>query len=180
MNAFRTLDEVIKIAEENPDQQIWCISMDGTVDYLMKAGDIKNTIGNFDWTGVDFGVINNDNNNTDNRENQFEQCERRDEREQEQYETVEPEYHMGKHSYPEYNNRKLVTKVYFFTGSDLEELQKEINEFIADKDIIDIKCNTCTLYDRDNTDVFYNLRDGKVIEGNLLKYIIMIIYKIME
>ena len=87
---------------------------------------------------------------------------------------------MGKHSYPDYNNRKLVTKVYFFTGSDLEELQKEINEFIADKDIIDIKCNTCTLYDRDNTDVFYNLRDGKVIEGNLLKYIIMIIYKIME
>lgn len=66
-NNWKSLDEIIKLAEENPNQNIWCISMDGRVDFMMTASEIKETIGNFDWTGVNFTIVNKDKNSKSNQ-----------------------------------------------------------------------------------------------------------------
>ena len=66
-NNWKSLDEIIKLAEENPNQNIWCISMDGRVDFMMTASEIKKTIGNFDWTGVKFTIVNADKNSKSNQ-----------------------------------------------------------------------------------------------------------------
>lgn len=66
-NTWKNLDEIIKLAEKNPNENIWCISNDGRVDFMMKAGEIKETIGNFDWTGVKFTIVNKDKNSKSNQ-----------------------------------------------------------------------------------------------------------------
>lgn len=50
-----TLDEVLEIAQEKPEQQIWCVCPDS--DFLMSAGDILSTIGSFNWNDVKFGFV---------------------------------------------------------------------------------------------------------------------------
>lgn len=52
-----TLDEVLDIAEKEPDQLIWCISDDMSKDFTITASNIKESIGTFDWNGVKFGFI---------------------------------------------------------------------------------------------------------------------------
>lgn len=66
-NTWKNLDEIIKLAEKNPNENIWCISNDGRVDFMMKAGEIKETIGNFDWTGVNFTIIKESESNKSNQ-----------------------------------------------------------------------------------------------------------------
>ena len=56
-NCWRTLDEVIRLAEENPNQKIWCISNYKKADFVMTAAEIKQTIGNFDWDGINFAIV---------------------------------------------------------------------------------------------------------------------------
>lgn len=65
-----SLNDVIALAETEPNQNIWCISDDGSLDFLATASDIKKTIGNFDWTGVKFGIVGNseEENNEENED----------------------------------------------------------------------------------------------------------------
>ena len=57
VKCWKSLDDVIAIAETNPNQEFWCVSSDAKKDFIMTAAEIKSTIGNFDWTGVNFALI---------------------------------------------------------------------------------------------------------------------------
>ena len=56
---WMSLKEVVKLSEVKPNQNIWCINKENYNDFIMTAKDIKDTIGNFEWTGWSFGIIAN-------------------------------------------------------------------------------------------------------------------------
>lgn len=102
-----SFDTVMRFAEINPSQKIWCISMDGRIDFLMDAGEIKKTVGNFDWNGVDFFLVG-------------EQEERADEIKVEPTTTGEIQIAP----------QKLNHRVKMFAGSELSIVEAEVNDFI--------------------------------------------------
>ena len=48
------LNDIINLSETEPDRQVWCINEDTYKDFMMSAKDIKDTIGNFEWSGWSF------------------------------------------------------------------------------------------------------------------------------
>ena len=52
-----SFDQVMILAENEPDKFIRCTNDEGTLNFLLKAIDIKNTVGNFDWKGVNFTLL---------------------------------------------------------------------------------------------------------------------------
>ena len=55
MSVFISLEEVLKIAEENPNQKIWCISeTNDTADFITTAKEIKDSMGNLSWSNIKF------------------------------------------------------------------------------------------------------------------------------
>lgn len=56
-NNWKSLDEIIKLAEENPNQKFWCVGSDFGKDFIMTAAEIKSTIGDFDWNGFNFAIV---------------------------------------------------------------------------------------------------------------------------
>lgn len=56
-NCWKSLDEIIAISETNPNQTFWCVTEGNKKNFIMTAAEIKSTIGNFDWSGVNFALI---------------------------------------------------------------------------------------------------------------------------
>lgn len=119
MSVFKSLEEILKIAERNPNQQIWCLSDDGSSDFITTALDIKNCQDHLNFSKISFGIIDSpDNSKEDTKEN------------------VKKIYH-GKHSYQNSNN-----SIKIFYGTDLLRLEERINSFIENVNVLDIKCMT--------------------------------------
>lgn len=114
-----TFEEVIKLADTEPDRKVWCISVDGTVDCLVKANEIKKAIegdSNIDWRDVNFMKINNSN------DNQEEHKDNKD---------MDNEFTLTK--------RKINHKIQMFRANNLSDLMTIVNQFLEGKeDIIKI------------------------------------------
>ena len=161
--AFRDWDEIMELAETDPDQKIWCISMDGGTDFVMTAKEIKQTVGNYDWHGVSFGIINEDH-AEDRSENQSEACD-----------PSECDYYEGKHAYKDdLYIQKSQVKVKFFTAIELKALEERINSFIKDLDVINIKFETSIAGSKEE------VINKKTCKSNSVVYTAMIIYRIVE
>lgn len=114
-----TFEEVIKLADTEPDRKVWCISVDGTVDCLVKANEIKKAIegdSNIDWRDVNFMKINNSNDN---------QEEHKDNKDMDNKFT--------------FTKRKINHKIQMFRANNLSDLMTIVNQFLEGKeDIIKI------------------------------------------
>lgn len=114
-----TFEEVIKLADTEPDRKVWCISVDGTVDCLVKANEIKKAIegdSNIDWRDVNFMKINNSNDN---------QEEHKDNKDMDNKFTL--------------TERKINHKIQMFRANNLSDLMTIVNQFLEGKeDIIKI------------------------------------------
>lgn len=111
-------EEVIKLAETDPDRKIWCISIDGRVDFMTTAKEIKDTAGNFDWTGVSFGYIKDS-----------------DEKGQDNQEEI-------KCSELTISRKRYINKIQLFKSSGIMDLSALVNEFIENKQIVSIQYQT--------------------------------------
>lgn len=119
MSVFKSLEEILKIAERNPNQPIWCLADDGSTDFITTALDIKNCQDHLNSSKINFGIIDSpDSSKEDTKEN------------------VKKIYH-GKHSYQNSNN-----SIKIFYGTDLLRLEERINSFIENVNVLDIKCMT--------------------------------------
>lgn len=114
-----TFEEVIKLADTEPDRKVWCISVDSTVDCLVKANEIKKAIegdSNIDWRDVNFMKINNSNDN---------QEEHKDNKDMDNEFT--------------FTERKINHKIQMFRANNLSDLMTIVNQFLEGKeDIIKI------------------------------------------
>ena len=105
-----TFEEVMKLADTEPDRKVWCISVDGTVDCLVKANEIKKAIegdSNIDWRDVNFMKINNSN------DNQEEHKDNKD---------MDNEF--------AFTERKINHKIQMFRANNLSDLMTIVNQFL--------------------------------------------------
>lgn len=107
-----TFQEVMKLAETEPDTKIWCISMDGRIDCLTTAGEIKMTIGNFNWDGVEFMKVESSN---DNKEKQ-------DKEQIEEQESNNEGFTIS--------GKPIKHKVQLFKANNISDLNVMVNQFI--------------------------------------------------
>lgn len=104
--------DVIHIAETNPNQNIWCISMDGRVDFIMSADEIKKTVGNFDWEGVDFMLVENKEESAENPE------------------PLQTHGNVINNGEFQIAPQRLKHRVRMFAGSELGIIENDVNNFI--------------------------------------------------
>lgn len=119
MSVFKSLEEIIKLSEKYPNQPIWCLSDDGSTDFITTALDIKNCKDHLNSSKINFGIIDSPDSPKEDTE-----------------ENVKKIYH-GKHSYQNSNN-----SIKIFYGTDLLKLEERINSFIENVNVLDIKCMT--------------------------------------
>lgn len=124
---WKSFNEIIEIAETNPSQQIWCINDEGTIDFITTAKDIKNTVGNFNWEGVNFGIVGKND----------------DEAHDEQSDELQvPEEQVGE---LQISAKKITHKIEVIKTSNAVELSTIANNFMENKQIVNIEYQTNTV-----------------------------------
>lgn len=115
-NTWLELNDVTRL---EPETKIWCISMDGRVDFLMTAGEIKNTIGNFDWTDVKFGLV----------------LDPKPKKEETEVESKQVKTATIK-------GKKTIHKIKILSSGVKEDIEERANAFMENKNVVDIKYQT--------------------------------------
>lgn len=115
-NTWLELRDVVNL---EPETKIWCISMDGRVDFLMTAGEIKDTVGNFDWTDVKFGLV----------------LDPKPKKEEVKVEdkSIKTATIKGK---------KAIHKIKIISSGVKEDIEERANAFMENKNVVDIKYQT--------------------------------------
>lgn len=117
---WKSLDEILKL---KPDRQIWCVSDDGRVDTLTTAGKIAELINSgvdtSTWENVNFGIVGN----LDDIE------ELQDEPKQD-----EPQF--------EIKGSRAIHKIKILSSIIKDDLIKEANKFMEDKNVVNIEYQT--------------------------------------
>ena len=131
------LGEVCDIAALKPDQMIWCVGNEG--DFLTEAHSIKETIGSFDWTGVQFALVSSGNEKGESEKVIAE------ENPDKATELNGDGFQISKK-----RNRQAIK---IFKGADSEMLEEKVNEFLDTlSEIVNIKYST-SVASRGNVDV---------------------------
>lgn len=114
-----TFDEIMNLANIDPDREIWCISMDGTVDCLINAGEIKKAMegdSNIDWRDINFMKVGNSEDT---------------QQEQQDIEETSGEFTFTK--------KKIKHRVQMFKANNLADLMTMANQFLENiEDIVRI------------------------------------------
>ncbi|WP_304393440.1 hypothetical protein [uncultured Clostridium sp.] len=115
-NTWLELRDVVNL---EPETKIWCVSMDGRVDFLMTAGEIKDTVGNFDWTDVKFGLV----------------LDPKPKKEEVKVEdkSIKTATIKGK---------KTIHKIKILSSGVKEDIEERANAFMENKNVVDIKYQT--------------------------------------
>lgn len=117
-----TFEEVMHLADFEPDKQIWCINMEGTIDFITTAKDIKSTVGNFNWEGVSFMKIG------DSKDDQ-----------QEQSESKDNECNADTTGEFTFTKKKIKHRIQMFKSNNLADLMTMANQFLENiEDIVRI------------------------------------------
>lgn len=59
-----TLEDVLKLVDIKPNQNVLCVSNDGSKDFVMTVQGVAETLGCFYWADIKFRLVEEETNNT--------------------------------------------------------------------------------------------------------------------